>query len=127
MGNAAGTPHTVGLKFWAHGEPLSQGGLLDEIAAALQSRTGEGLVDRPSRRFGSLRRFAATEVYLSEFRPAYHALRPLRFVLDCELGPVVPTWELIRTVACRIVPAERGIGLRRAGWRPPGPFWNENR
>ena len=24
VGNAAGAPHTVGLKFWAHGEPLSR-------------------------------------------------------------------------------------------------------
>src|SRR5271157_1606542 len=28
VGNAHGAPHTVGLKFWAHGEPLSQCGLL---------------------------------------------------------------------------------------------------
>ena len=112
VGNAAGSSHTVGLKFWAHGEPLSQGGLLDGIAASLQSRPGAEIIDRPTRSFGPLRRFAAAAVYLSDLRPAYHALRPLRFVLDCTLGPVVTYLEdLIRDVACQIIPAENGIRL----------------
>ena len=51
-----------------------------------------------------LRRFAAADVYLSDFRAAYHALRPLRFVLDCTAEPVVAyLQELIRNVACRII------------------------
>ena len=89
VGNADGGPHTVGLKFWAQGEPLSRGGLLDDVAASLTTTSGESMIDRPVRKFGSLRRFAAAEVYLSDLRPAYHALRPLRFVLDCTAGFVV--------------------------------------
>ncbi|MGO9112478.1 MAG: hypothetical protein ACLP9L_24875 [Thermoguttaceae bacterium] len=111
VGNAHGTPHTVGLKFWAHSEPLSQGGLLDEIEAALRDGSGETMIDRPMRTFGTLRRFAARDVYLSDLRPAYHALRPLRFVLDCTTGPVVAYLEeLIRNVACRIISGESGHG-----------------
>jgi phosphomannomutase len=110
VGNPHGAPHTVGLKFWAHGEPVSQGGLLDEMAASVLGKSGEAMIDRPTRTFGNLHRFAATDVYLSDLRPAYHALRPLRFVLDCTTGPVVAYLEeLTRNVACRIILAENGI------------------
>ena len=72
-----------------------------------QSRSGEAMIDRPTRTFGTLRRFAAADIYLNDFRPAYHALRPLRFVLDCTVGPVVAYLkELIRNVACRIISGE---------------------
>jgi hypothetical protein len=107
VGRADGGQHSVGLKFWAQGEPLSQGGLLDEVAAALQTGACSTETDRPSRRLGSLRRFAATESYLNDFRPAYHALRPLRFVFDCPLEPLCNYLHaLMNHVACRIIPAE---------------------
>ena len=71
-------------------------------------------IDRPTRTFGTLRRFAAADAYLSDFRPGYHALRPLRFVLDCAVAPVVAyVKELTRNVACRIVSGESDSG--RAG------------
>ncbi len=109
VGNPHGAAHTVGLKFWAHGEPLSQGGLLDEIAASVLGKSGEATIDRPSRAFGNLQRFAVADVYLSDLRPAFHALRPLRFVLDCAAGAVAAYLEqLIQNVACRIIPAENG-------------------
>jgi len=112
VGNAHGAPHTVGLKFWGYGEPLSQGGMLDGIAASLQTQSSEMPIDRPARTFGPLQRFAATDLYLNDFRPAYHALRPLHFVLDCELGPVVAYLkELIRNVACRVTPGKSGSKL----------------
>ena len=67
------------------------------------------MIDRPTRRFGPLRRFAAAEVYLGDLRPAYHALRPLRFVLACTVAPVTAYLEeLIRNVACRIIFSESG-------------------
>ena len=95
----------MGLKFWAHGEPLSQGGLLDDMAASLGMRPGEARIDRPTRKFGAMRHFAAADIYLSDFRPAYHALRPLRFVLDCTVEPVVDYLkELMHNVACQIIP-----------------------
>ncbi len=109
VGNPHGAPHTVGLKFWARSQPLSQGGLLDDVAAALLTRADEAMIDRPTRRFGPLRRFAAAEVYLGDLRPAYHALRPLRFVLACTVAPVTAYLEeLIRNVACRIIFSESG-------------------
>jgi phosphomannomutase len=111
VGNAGGAPHTVGLKLWAVGEPLSQGGLLDDIAAALQDNPSEAVIDRPSRICGPLHRLSAADTYLDEFRPAYHALRPLSFVLDCPLAPVVAYLEdLIKNVACRILPREMENG-----------------
>jgi phosphomannomutase len=110
VGNAHGGPHTLGLKFWAHGEPLSQGGLLDDIAAALPAQDNGAIPDRPARSFGPLRHFAAAEVYFSDLRPAFHALRPLRFVLDCTTAPVVAYLkELIRNVACQIIPGTPGL------------------
>ena len=120
VGHAHGTPHTVGLKFWAHGEPLSQGGMLAGIAASLREEPGEARIDRPTRKFGTLRRFAAADVYLSDLRAAYHALRPLRFVLDCTLGPVVAyLQELTRDVACRIISPVGNAGHPPAGHDVP--------
>ena len=125
VGNAHGAPHTVGLKFWAHGEPLSQGGLLDEIAASLPKNSGAAMIDRPTRAFGTLRRFAAADVYLNELRAAYHALRPLRFVLDCTAGPVVAYLkELTRNVACQII-SPVGNALRGVPYGiGSSPSWN---
>jgi hypothetical protein len=112
VGNAHGAPHQVGLKFWFRAEPLSQGGLLDEIVDSLQTGSGAATIDRPTRTFGPLRRFAAADVYLNDLRPAYHALRPLRFVLNCTAKPVVAYLEeLVRNVACRTIPAETTSGL----------------
>jgi phosphomannomutase len=113
VGNSGGAPHTVGLKFWTQAEPLSRGGLLDDIAASLQNQPAEATIDRPTRAFGPLRRFAAADIYLSDLRPAYHALRPLRFVLDCAAKPVVAYLEdLMRNVACQIIPAETAECVR---------------
>jgi phosphomannomutase len=131
VGNAHGAPHTVGLKFWAHGEPLSQGGLLGEIAASVLNRFGEAMIDRPTRTFGTLRRHAATDFYLGDLRPAYHALRPLRFVLDCTTGPIVAYLEeLVRNVACQIIfsestdrPGEQEVGWAELRRVPPTSFW----
>jgi phosphomannomutase len=107
VGNAGGAPHTIGLKFWAHGEPLSQGGYLDDLATVLRTESGAAAIDRPTRTFGPLRHFAAAEIYLTDLRPAYHALRPLRFVLHCSAEPVTRYLdELLRNVACRIICGE---------------------
>ena len=110
-GRAQGGPHSVGLKFWAHSMPLSQGGLLDEIAASYQVGA-DAAMDRPGRTFGWLRHFAAATFYLDELRPAYHALRPLRWVLDCGSAPVISyLQDLLRNTACQVIPAERSRGL----------------
>jgi phosphomannomutase len=111
VGSADGAPRSVGLKFWAQGEPLSQGDLLDGIAAAVEDNSCEVSIDRPTRQYGPLRRHDATEGYLSDSRPAYHALRPLSFVLDCLVEPIFGHLEeLMKNVACRVVRAERAGG-----------------
>jgi phosphomannomutase len=112
IGNAYGAAHTVGLKFWTHDEPLSEGGLLEEIENSILSASGTQIIDRPTRKFGTLRRFTDADFYLDGLRPAYHALRPLRFVLNCPTGPMVGYLEeLMRNVACRAIPGETGMVL----------------
>jgi len=117
VGNSGDAAHAVGLKFWAGDEPLSRGGMFDRIEASLQNGSFETMIDRPLRTFGRLRRISATESYHSDLRPAYHALRPLRFVLDCTLGPEISYLEeLTRNLACRVIPCERAgrLGLQVA-------------
>jgi hypothetical protein len=107
VGQSPGALHTAGLKFWLRDEPLSCGELLDGIAAAVSIGSDAALINRPTRSFGTLQRFAAEEIYLDDLRPAYHALRPLRFVLHCSLAPVVGYLEeLVRNVACRAIPSD---------------------
>jgi phosphomannomutase len=99
VGNSGGRPHTVGLKFWAGRQPLSAGGRLETLARLY--RAG---VDRPTRRSGSLRRFQADVPYLAGLAEYYHALRPLRVVLDTSCGPLVEYLSrLTESVACRII------------------------
>ena len=91
---------SVGVKFWTRAEgPLSRGGTLEQLRSIYE--TG---VDRPTRTYGPLRRFQAATAYLADLASGYHALRPLRFVLDSTCTP----WtgylrELTRPVACRIL------------------------
>ena len=102
VGNPGSAAHTVGMKFWAGGKRLALGEFLNAPAA----------FDRPVRKFGPLRRMDAADSYLNELRPAYHALRPLRFVLHCDCGPVVSYLDvLLQNVACRVIPAEPGGDL----------------
>jgi phosphomannomutase len=102
--NPGDQPHTVGLKFWAGGapsgwRPLSAGCGLEMLEDLY--RTG---VDRPTRRYGSLRRFQAEVPYLAGLAGYYHALRPLRFVLDTSCGPLFGyLTKLTEMVACRII------------------------
>lgn len=101
VGNPGDRPQTVGLKFWAGGpQPLSAGGPLETLERCYA--TG---VDRPTRRYGSLRRFRADLPYLAGLAGYYHALRPLRFVLASSCGPLVGYLnKLTGPVACRIIP-----------------------
>jgi hypothetical protein len=104
LGNPSGSTHTLGVKFWFGGDRVSDGPTLNG------DWLEPTLLDRPGRAFGPLRRWNAAEEYLSELRPAYHALRPLRFVLRCTCEPVVAYLEdLLQSVACRVIPAEIGI------------------
>lgn len=101
VGNPHGQAHTTGLKLWSQGaRPLSAGGELGAIR-----RLFEGGMDRPTRRSGMLRRYQAEANYLARLEPFFHALRPLRFVLDTPCPPL-PRYveQLLRPVACQAIP-----------------------
>ena len=94
-------PQVVGLKFWApEGRPISSGPSLDAIRKHYHDGT-----DRPTRAFGPLRRFQADVPYLAGLAKHYHALRPLRLVLDTTCEPFLQYAEkLTEPVACEILP-----------------------
>jgi phosphomannomutase len=100
VGNPRGLPQHVGLKFWGEGAlPFSAGHTLD----ALQDLVASG-VDRPVRRYGQLRRFNAEVPYLACLHKYFHALRPLRVVLDTASEPLARyVSQLATSVACEIV------------------------
>ncbi len=101
VGNPSHEPHLVGLQFWSTGpRPLSGDAGLEAIAQRYQAG-----VDRPAREYGDLRRAAATAPYLNAIREHYHALRPLRVVIDSASRPLVEYLnELTATVACQVIP-----------------------
>jgi len=101
VGNPSDTPHGVGLKFFdAHPQPLAHDGPLRRLEKSY--RTG---IERPSRTGGSLRRFQARVPYLETLVEHYHALRPLRLVLDSAGAPLVRYLrELAEPTACEIIP-----------------------
>ncbi|MEE8450378.1 MAG: hypothetical protein V3R99_00635 [Thermoguttaceae bacterium] len=101
VGNSGNATHTVGLKFWADGpHPISAGKRLDAIRQAYEAG-----VDRPTRVYGSLRRFQADGPYLATLRETYHGLRPLRVVLSTSSGPAAGFLDkLTEQLACRILP-----------------------
>ncbi len=83
VGNALGKPGHVSLKCWGlGGRPLSAGGELDMVRRAWQSG-----IDRPSRTFGGWRSADAGTDYLANLAPCFHALRPLRVVIDTACRP----------------------------------------
>jgi len=100
LGAPTGEAYTVALKFWGPGGlPLSRGhGLetLEAIAAALPPR--------PVREHGPLVRKPPADAYLQRLQRSYHALRPLRFMLDTESRPLKRSLDaLLESVACRVL------------------------
>ena len=127
VGNPGEKPQMVGLKFWAGRaprgggyvqmpypptagwRPLSAGGGLGTLEKVF--RAG---VDRPTRRYGPLRRFQAEVPYLAGLAGYYHALRPLRFVLESSCGALVGYLKkLTEPVACRIIECR---SADKVGW-----------
>jgi phosphomannomutase len=106
VGNPDDRPQTAGLKFWSDGpHPLSAGEGLDELEAICREP-----VDRPTRTFGSRRRFAADEPYLAALAEHYHALRPLRFVLHTACLPAgIYVRKLTSAVACEALVVTTGV------------------
>ncbi len=110
VGNPGGLPQQAGLKFFAPGpSPISRGPWLD----AIEQLTGSG-VDRPARRYGSLRRVQAEADYLASLSPYYHALRPLRMVLDARCPPVV---QYLGKLTAQVAVAIHTLGT--------GPFFGQ--
>ena len=101
VGNPGRQPHVVGLQFWAAGpRPLSAGGSLEPIVERYQAG-----VDRPARNYGRLHRLQADVPYLAALAEHYHALRPLRVVVDSASRPLVEYLQrLAATVACQVIP-----------------------
>ena len=102
VGNPGEDSHTAGLKFWAAGtRPLSAGGSLEPIVERYQSGP-----QQPARKHGQLRRFQADRPYLAQMAEHYHALRPLRVVVDSASRPTLDFLQrLAATVACEIIPS----------------------
>ncbi|HUY92627.1 MAG TPA: hypothetical protein VMV10_28060 [Pirellulales bacterium] len=100
VGNPSGEANTVGLKLWgAAGRPISAGAELQAIQALCERG-----VDRPTRAYGALARFQAEQLYLAGLQEFYHALRPLRFVLDTGCRPLVGYFRRLATaVACQML------------------------
>ena len=99
VGNPTVRVHTVGLRFWAkEARPLGT-----ELLAYL-SQVASAEVDRPVRKSGPSRRFQAEIPYLGDMAHSYHALRPLRFVLDTASEPLACYLaKLLEPVACRAI------------------------
>ncbi len=100
VGSHDGRSQTVGLKFWADGaQPLSTGGPLDAIRRLFLVGP-----DRPTRSRGSLRRLPVDGAYLAAFAEHYHALRPLRIVVQSTCRPLLGYLDrLTGQLACRVV------------------------
>lgn len=99
VGNAPGHPQTASIRFFA-----SQGRsvLIDELApihAPLSS-----IPARPTRHAPPALRATVHQSYLDRLRQYFHALRPLKFVLDTP-SPTVIEWtaELLDQVACSAI------------------------
>lgn len=105
VGNPQGLPHTAGLKFWGPGaRPFSAGGSLDRVR-----ELHDGRIDRPARRSSGVRSVRVDTQYLESLRHYFHALRPLKFVVDttCEML-VRQLHSLCENVSVAILPVRSG-------------------
>jgi phosphomannomutase len=110
VGNAAGTPRTAGLRlFSSGGQPLAAvAGDADDLSLAELRDTFEHSLNRPARRYGGWRRASAEQEYVASLTEYFHALRPLKFLLDTACAPLRRYLDqLLAAVACRAYsPAE---------------------
>lgn len=129
-GNASGQANMVGLKLWAAGgRPLSAGPELE----AIQRLCTEG-ADRPTRSYGALARFQAESLYLADLEEFYHAMRPLRVVVDSGCRPLIGylrklsgsvgcEWLLAREPAKNPIAAGLGLAERVRGEQAHFGVW----
>ena len=78
VGNPSGKSREVGFSLRGrHGEPMSSPGALDAVRDLFHSPA-----PRPPRSFGDIDSSSADNDYLAQFGDYYHALRPLRLVVE---------------------------------------------
>lgn len=114
IGNAPGAVRTASVRFFGPlGQPVSSAG--EGISLEALQRQSSGNFNRPARRSGGWQRGNAEEQYLQELSGYFHALRPLRFVLDTPCAPLARYLEkLLAHVGCRALPPSQAAG-RKAG------------
>lgn len=100
LGAPADRPHALGLKFWGpDGLPCPA-----EPDLAAIERLQAAPISRPTRTAASAGRVQIEPDYLRSLRPYFHALRPLRFVLDTPSATVLRLLkQLLAHVACTLV------------------------
>ncbi len=112
VGNAPGKPQTASMRLFGPGGcPLSVDDGLQQIETMLVAT-----LDRPSRHAPPPERLTADRSYLDRLQGYFHALRPLRFVMDTP-SPIVIDWtaELLSQVECSAI-------LLRGGSRYVGAY-----
>jgi phosphomannomutase len=104
VGNPSGEPRLVGLTLWsARGEPMSSPGSLDAVRNLFHSPA-----PRPRFTKSGHERLQIAHQYLPQLEPLYHALRPLRIVINTtSLALVGYLDQLTRDAAIEI---DRGLG-----------------
>jgi phosphomannomutase len=102
LGNHSDRPYQVQLScFGPDAMPLSQPGSLDAVLALWHDTP-----PRPGRRFGRLRRLRTSELKRDKLRTHFHALRPLRFVIQTTSPAVRRRFDaLLRDAAPRMIAA----------------------
>lgn len=135
IGQSRQPANQVTLQIWgSDARPWSLPGSLETVRDL-----AAGALDRPTRRAGTASRAPIATSYLERLRNHYHALRPLRIVLDTACEPWRQQFSgLLETVRCELIefvganetpPVERLLGAtaglprsvssRLASRRPP--------
>lgn len=111
VGNPRGNAQTIGLKFWTDGPAsMAPGSALEAIHALFETPPS-----RPQRRYGRLSRFQIDSDYLAPLAEQYHALRPLRFIVDTTCPPLLGYIErLIADTACQVLSPRAASGAHFA-------------
>lgn len=106
VGNPSGEPRAAGMRFFGpRAEPLSEQNL-----AELRRRF-DSTPNRSSRRYGGWRRGSAEAEYLATLAGFFHAIRPLKFVLDTSCAPLMRYLSrLLTSVACRVYSPKQAKG-----------------